>query len=84
MGPQWQKYLLLKPFATCLTICKQWQAPIGHCQYSWTSLQDDPKAAEGLALASTALESAMPLVAEVEEAQKAAEAARSEFNNVSR
>ncbi len=47
-------------------------------------LQEDSKAAEGVSLASAALDSAKPLVAEAEEAQKAAEAARSEMKNISR
>ena len=47
-------------------------------------IQDDPKAAEGLALAATALEAANPLIKEAEEAQKAAESARSDFHNISR
>ncbi len=46
--------------------------------------QDGSKAAEGLALASNALDAAKPLVAEAEEANKAADAARSEMRDVSR
>ncbi len=47
-------------------------------------MQDGSKAAEGLALASNALDAAKPLVAEAEEANKAADAARSEMRDISR
>ncbi|DBA81104.1 TPA: COP9 signalosome complex subunit 8 [Trebouxia sp. C0005] len=46
--------------------------------------QDGSKAAQGLALASNALDAAKPVVAEAEEASKAADAARSEMRDVSR
>ncbi len=47
-------------------------------------MQDGSKAAEGLALASNALDAAKPLVAKAEEANKAADAARSEMRDISR
>ncbi len=47
-------------------------------------MQDGSKAAEGLALASNALDAAKPLVAKAEEAKKAADAARSEMRDISR
>ena len=47
-------------------------------------MQDGSKAAEGLSLASNALDAAKPLAAEAEEAHKAADAARSEMRDVSR
>lgn len=47
-------------------------------------VQDGSKAAQGLALASNALDAAKPVVAEAEEASKAADAARSEMRDVSR
>ena len=47
-------------------------------------MQDDPKAAEGLDLATAALKSAMPLIAAAEEAQTAADAAQSHLKDVAR
>lgn len=55
-----------------------------HCTSCTLFIQDDPKAAEGLALAATALESAKPLIKEAEEAKKAVEAARSDLRDISR
>lgn len=52
--------------------------------YDVSCMQEDQKAAEGLALAAAALESAKPLLHKAEEAQKAVQAAHSALDDISR